>query len=160
MARINVYKYAEDEHDETTLAGWFNTDAATKYDEDTNWDGNNHVSVNPVGKYGHQAIYRTKGGRWVLNTWSQWQGSEDKYEFVSDATAKDWLIRNDEDAAVKQWFGELEEESGPNLGGRPAVGPKVEFRLSEDELARVDGRAKKESVSRAEMLRRLVVASL
>lgn len=160
MARINVYKYAEDESDETTLAGWFNSDSSTKYDEGTHWDGNNNVSVNPVGRYGHQALYRTKGGRWVLNTWSQWQGSEDKYEFVDDATAKDWLIRNEEDAAVKRWFGELEEESGPNLGGRPSVGAKVEFRLGEDDIARVDERAKKEGVSRAEMLRRLVVASL
>ena len=44
--------------------------------------------------------------------------------------------------------------------GRPLVGPKVELRLSEDDLARVEERAKKEGVSRAEMLRRLVVASL
>lgn len=160
MARINVYTYAKDEYDETTLAGWFNDDASTAYQEATRWDSNNQVSVNPVDQYSHQILYRTKGGRWVLHTWSQWQGAEPKFEFVNDATAKDWLIRNDEDDAVQKWFGELEEEAGPNLGGRPAVGPKVEFRLSEDELARVDERVKKEGVSRSEMLRRLVVTSL
>lgn len=163
MARINVYDYGDPEswdYEGRTLAGWFNPDTATIYKEATEWDGNNHVSINSVGPYGHQALYRTSGGRWVLNNWSQWQGSEDKYEFISDRDAKDWLLRNQEDDAVKQWFGELEEESGPNLGGRPAVGPKVETRLDEDTLAKVDARAAEEKVSRAETLRRLIVAAL
>lgn len=165
MTRINVYTYPTAEErsygvGETTLAGWFNPDSATRYDEDTRWDGNNNVSVNPVGQYGHQALYRTKGGRWILNTWSQYQGVEERYEFVDDATAKDWLLRNREDKAVEQWFGELDEESGPNLGGRPAVGTKVETRLPDDVLAALDERAKAENASRAEMLRRLVTAGL
>jgi hypothetical protein len=158
VARINVYSYGESEFDETTLAGWFNPDSSTRYDEATRWDGNNSVSVNPVGRYGHQVLYRTKGGRWVLHNWSQWQGAEERYEFVDDATAKDWLLRNEEDDAVEQWFGELDEESGPNLGGRPAVGPKVEVRLDEETLRRVTefaaGRA------RADALRDLIAAGL
>lgn len=40
--------------------------------------------------------------------------------------------------------------------GRPMVGPKVEFRLDEDVLAKVDARAAREGVKRAEMLRRIV----
>lgn len=158
MTRINVYSYAKDEFDETTLAGWFNPDSATLYQEATRWDGNNSVSVNPVGKYGHQALYRTAKGRWVLNNWSQWQGVEETYEFIDDATAKDWLLRNEEDDAVKKWFGELDEESGPNLGGRPAVGPKAEVRLSEETLRRVDEFAA--GRSRADALRDLIAAGL
>jgi hypothetical protein len=158
MARTNVYSYAETEYDETTLAGWFNPSSATMYKEATEWDGNNHVSVNPVGQFGHQALFRTKGDRWVLNTWSQWQGVEERFEFVDDATAKNWLIRNSEDDAVTEHFGELEEESGPNLGGRPTVGPKVEVRLDEETLRRVTefaaGRA------RADALRDLITAGL
>ncbi|PJE97113.1 hypothetical protein CUT44_14115 [Streptomyces carminius] len=162
MPRVNVFAYPISEYgqDGPQLVGWFNPDSAIKYDEGTRWDGNNNVSVNPVGQFGHQALYRTKGGRWVLNTWSQWEGSEGKYEFVDDATAKDWLLRNDEDDAVEQWFGELEEEAGPNLGGRPAVGTKVETRLPDDVLAALDERAKAEGIPRAEMIRRLVAASL
>lgn len=165
MARINVYTYGDPEaydpdYEGPTLAGWFNPDSSAEYKEDTEWDGNNHISVNAVGPYGHQILYRTKGGRWVLHFWSQWQGVSEKYEFVNDATAKDWLLRNAHDEAVKQHFGELEEESGPNLGGRPAVGPKVETRLEKDVLEQVDARAAKEGVSRAEMLRRLVIAGL
>lgn len=158
MTRINVYSYTETEWDETTLAGWFNDDSATLYKEDTRWNGNNHVSVNAVGPHGHQALYRTKGGRWVLNSWSDYQGSEDRYEFIDDQTAKDWLLRNDEDAAIAEHFGTLEEESGPNLGGRPSVGPKVEVRLDEDTLRRINefasGRA------RADVLRELIAAGL
>ena len=158
MARINVYSYAENEYDETTLEGWFNTDSATLYKEDTRWDGNNHVSVNPVGQHGHQALYRTKGGRWVLNTWSDWQGSEDRYSFIDDATAKDWLIRNDEDDAVKEHFGELEEEAGPNLGGRPAIGRKVEVRLPDEILRRID--ELKGERAQADVLREIIAAGL
>jgi hypothetical protein len=158
MARVNVYKYAEDEDDETTLNGWFNPGSSTKYDEATRWDGNNNVSVNPVGKYGHQALYRTKGGKWVLNNWSQWQGSEDRYEFIGGDAAKDWLLRNEEDDAVEQYFGELEEESGPNLGGRPSIGPKVEVRLPKQILDRVD--AFRGTRDRADALRDLIAAGL
>jgi hypothetical protein len=162
MPRINIYDHATDEFDqsEPQLIGWFNPDSATSYEEATEWDGNNHVSVNPVGQYGHQMLYRTKGGRWILNTWSQYQGVADRYEFIDDDTAKDWLIRNNEDDAAEQWFGALEEESGPNLGGRPAVGTKVETRLPDDLLARLDERAETEGVARAEMIRRLVTAAL
>lgn len=59
-----------------------------------------------------------------------------------------------------KWFGELEEESGPSLGGRPAVGTKVETRLPDDVLAAVDERASTEGTTRAEMIRRLVTAGL
>ncbi|MEW2266935.1 hypothetical protein [Streptomyces sp. NPDC047868] len=158
MTRINVYAQPETEWGEPTLAGWFNDDSATLYKEDTRWDGSNHVSVNSVGPHGHQALYRTSGGRWVLNNWSDWQGSQDRYEFVSDTTAKDWLIRNDEDDAVAQWFGELEEEAGPNLGGRPPVGPKWEVRLDDETRARVE--ALVGDRKRADMLRDLIVAGL
>lgn len=44
--------------------------------------------------------------------------------------------------------------------GRPAVGRKCEFRVTWDTLATVDGRAAKEGVARAEMLRRLIEAGL
>ena len=158
MTRINVYSYATNEWDDTTLEGWFNTDSATLYHEATRWDGNNNVSVNPVGQHEHQALYRTKGGRWVLNNWSQYQGVEETYEFIDDATAKDWLLRNEEDDAVKQWFGELEEESGPNLGGRPTVGPKKDVRLPEELWARVDEFAA--GRSRADAMRDLITAGL
>ena len=103
-------------------------------------------------------LYRTKGGRWVLNFWSQYQGVAEKYEFIDDATAKDWLLRNSHDDAIAQHFGELEEESGPNLGGRPSIGPKVEVRLPQGVLDRVE--ALRGGRERADVLRDLIVAGL
>ncbi|MGW2207587.1 ribbon-helix-helix domain-containing protein [Streptomyces sp. NPDC001774] len=47
-----------------------------------------------------------------------------------------------------------------NLGGRPVVGPKVEFRLPAALLARVDERAEREGVNRSEMFRRLLTEAL
>lgn len=158
MPRINVFEYPTEDHPQ--LVGWFDPDSATRYHEDTSWDGSNHISVN-VGRHNHQSLYRTKGGRWVLNDWSDWVSSEETFRFVSDEVAKEWLLRNKEDAAAEEWFGQLEEEAGPpNLGGRPPEGKKVETRLADDVLAALDERAATESVPRAEMIRRLVTAGL
>ncbi len=159
MTRINVYAYADD-FGQTTLDGWFNDDAATRYDEDTNWDGNNHVSVATGSQWNHEALYRTRKGQWVLNWWSQWQGSTEKYEFVSDERAKEWLLRNDHDDAVTKWFGELEEESGPPKGGRPAVGPAISTAYSAELLARIDDAAKRSGLSRAAWLRQIAAAAV
>lgn len=48
----------------------------------------------------------------------------------------------------------------PNLGGRPEIGRKVEFRLQPELIKRVDEMANREGVTRAEMLRRLVTEAL
>ncbi|MCX4966983.1 ribbon-helix-helix protein, CopG family [Streptomyces sp. NBC_00654] len=120
------------------------------------------VSVNRVSdEFEHQSLYRTKRGRWVRCTWSQRQGVEPRYTFVSEAAAKEWLQRNEHDDIVKTWFGPVEEEFGPtSVGGRPAVGTKVETRLPDDVLAALDARAAAEGTSRAQMIRSLVTAGL
>jgi hypothetical protein len=157
MARTNVYNYADDDAraygEEDTLTGWFNPDSATLYKEDTEWDGSNHISLATGSQFDHEALYRTKGGRWVLNTWSQWEGKQERYEFVNDATAKDWLLRNNEDDAVAQWFGELEEEFGPSKGGRPAVGPAISVAYPQSLLDRIDAATAAANLTRAEWLR-------
>ena len=68
---------------------WFNDSTATKFDEDSRWDGNNHISRATGSQWDHQALYYTASGRWILNSWSQWQGTEDTYEEVSQADAID-----------------------------------------------------------------------
>jgi hypothetical protein len=148
MARVNVY-------DEDGKLGWFDPDKAERFNEATRWDGQNNVSA-VAPRYHHEALYRTKGGRWVLNHWSQWQGSEETYRFVTDEQAKTWLLKCEHDDAVKRYFGEIEEERGP---GRPAVGPMVNVRLGEDLTARVDA-ARLEGESRAAAIRRLLEDAL
>lgn len=156
MARVNVYDYESRQR-----VGHFAPESAELFGEATRWDGENQVSVNSVGRYGHQALYRTAGGRWVLNTWSQWQGVEEKYEFVSPDAAREWLVLNEEDEAVERLFGALGEEEGPNLGGRPKVGDKIDVRLDDELLARVDAARVEAGVSsRAGMIRALVATAL
>lgn len=155
MTRINVYRY--DDLDGKTLDGHFDIDRAEKFEEGTRWDGNNHVSLHVGDKFDHQTLYRTAKGRWVLNNWSQWQGREETYEFITDDQAREWLLIAKEDAAVEKYLGEIEEERGP---GRPAVGAVLNVRFPDDVRARLDERAAGEGVAVAEMVRRLVTAGL
>lgn len=161
MARVNVFNYPDpsDPDQEIRLAGWFDPDSATKFHEDETWDGDNYISVN-VGRFNHQCLYRSKSGRWILNTWSDWSGTPETYQFVTDEVAKDWLLRNNGDDSVEEFFGEIEEESGPDLGGRPSEGKKIEVRIPDDTLALIEDRAKAEGTTRSEMIRRLVTAGL
>ena len=107
MTRINVFD------DENKLIGWFSDDAATAYDEDTRWDGNNHISIATGSQWEHETLYRTQQGRWVISWWSQWQGSRPRRWFVGEDEARDWLLANNHDDAVTQWWGAPEPERGP-----------------------------------------------
>ena len=148
MDRVNVY-----DPETRELVGWFDIESATKFSEDTWFDGSNRISKATGSQFEHEALYRTAGGRWVLNKWSQWQGTHETWEFVSDVEAREWLIAQNEDAAVERYFGELEDERGP---GRPEIGPAIQVRLPENLLTKVDARADAEGVSRAEMVRTLL----
>ena len=151
MARVNV----TNEHGE--LIGWFDDEKAVTFKEDRHWDGSNWISIATGSQWNHQDLYRTAGGRWVLHHWSQWQGSRDWYEFISDERAREWLILNGHDEAVQRFFGEIQEERGP---GRPEIGPAIQVRLPEELLRRVEDRAQAQGVSRAEAIRRLLEYAL
>lgn len=83
---------------------WFNADSALIFKEDTYWNGSNHISKATGSQWEHEALYRTKGGVWVLNCWSDWQGSYETYEAISQDQAIDWLIahRCFEDSTFKE----------------------------------------------------------
>jgi hypothetical protein len=155
MTRINVYRY--DEPNSNTLEGWFDTDKSERIEELKRWDGNNLISLHTNDQFTHQALHRTAGGRWVLNRWSQWQGSPDTYEFITDEQAREWLLINEDDEIIEKYLGEVEEERGP---GRPEIGPAVNMRFPQDMLDRIDAAAKADGISRAEKIRRLVSAGI
>lgn len=154
MARVNIYRL--DEFDGKVLEGWFDPKASESFEEATRWDGNNSVSVVADSKYGHEELYRTKKGRWVLNRWSQWQGVEETYEFIGDEHAREWLLKCERDEAVEKYFGDLDEESGP---GRPEIGKPINVRLGDDLQARVDAAALP-GEKRAATIRRLLESAL
>jgi hypothetical protein len=74
---------------------WFDRDAAVEFKEQTQWNGNNHISRATGSQWDHESLYYTRSGRWVLCHWSQWQGSLESYVEVSLADAVAWLIENE-----------------------------------------------------------------
>ena len=73
---------------------WFDVDTAECWEEDTWFDGNNHISSATGSQWDHQELYRTKNGKWVLRSWSQWQGSKESWKQISDKQAQKWLVTN------------------------------------------------------------------
>ncbi|MFI5687927.1 CopG family transcriptional regulator [Streptomyces sp. NPDC051636] len=164
MARISFTDTA------TGKLSWFDPSASqAAISEGRRWDGNNWIGVCSGLQIDQAVLYLTKGGRWIENVdaTNEFNGS-DSYRFLTDEQAREWLIkaadagRDTEEAeeALEKYFPDTPDESVPSLGGRPPVGPKVEVRLDLDTLARVDERAEREGVKRAEMLRRLIVSAL
>ena len=73
---------------------WFDLERATKFSEDSHWNGNNMVSVATGSWTEHEALYRTASGWFILNSWSQWEGTRETWERISDQVAYDWLLKN------------------------------------------------------------------
>lgn len=74
---------------------WFDADKAETWGDDTYWDGNNHISKATGSQWSHEALYLTAGGAWVLNWWSQVQGSRETYTVIEPEEATRWLVRNE-----------------------------------------------------------------
>lgn len=149
--------YADDTNGPRRNAGYFTEESATYFHGDKGvFDGSNLADVNTRDQNRGQCLYRTAQGRWVLRTWSNWQGEVDTYSYVSEDDARDWLIFNNKEDAAQKYFGEIEDERGP---GRPEVGGKALVRFG-DLLPEVDAWAARAGVSRSEALRRLVATGL
>jgi hypothetical protein len=86
---------------------FFDSDKATQYKEDTYYNGNNHISKSTGSQWNHEALYRTASGKWVLNCYSQYQGTIETYEIISPATAARWFVKNEYEDIPK----ELQEET-------------------------------------------------
>lgn len=71
---------------------WFETKRAKSWDENTRWNGNNHVSCATGTQWDHERLWRTGKGVYVLHHWSQWQGSGESWTIVDDHTAHTWLV--------------------------------------------------------------------
>ena len=155
MARINII----DEHGQHT--GHFNPDRAELFDEGTYWDGNNNVSRNSRVQHGHERLYRTLGGKWVLHTWSEWESVRDAYRYIEPEQALAWLVASEEHGeAIAKHFGEQPDESDVRPG-RPAIeGPEWKVKFSSALAEGVDAAADAANISRAEWIRRACEAAL
>lgn len=88
---------------------WFDLDTAKEFAEDTWWNGSNHISCATNCQWEHERLYRTRNKRWVLNHWSQMQGSAETWVEINDKEAAEWLVKNHEDHPdVAEQIAELE----------------------------------------------------
>lgn len=93
---------------------WFESEKAQHWKEDARFNGSNYVSLATGSQWAHEALYRTASGRYILNHWSQWQGSSETYEEISAADAARWLSQNEyldgdaEEAGLEEQYAQLE----------------------------------------------------
>ena len=106
MSRINVIEDGQ-------LRGWFDDQKAQSFEGDTHWDGRNHIDVNTGCQWSTQTLWRSGGGKWILEEESHWGKCQTSYRFVGEEEVKDWLLRNKKDKTYTRFFGNIEEECGP-----------------------------------------------
>ena len=73
---------------------WFDAEKAEKFVEETEWNGSNHISKATGSQWEHETLYKTVSGQFVLNHWSNRQGTLETYELLSSADAAKWLAIN------------------------------------------------------------------
>lgn len=149
MDRTNIFA----DHDDRRIIGWFDWDVIQGRWSDRDYNGNGSG-----GAGRGEEVILTAGGKWVMNHWTNWQGESSTRVYITADDARDWLLRNDEDSAVEEHFGEIpgEEDRRP---GRPEIGEPVGVRLG-DLLGAVDAYASAKGVKRAEAIRQLVSTGL
>lgn len=72
---------------------WFDEDKAEAFDEERWFDGRNQISRATGDQFEHERLYRTASGQWVLNAWSDWQGSS-RTATKHDACAAEYAALN------------------------------------------------------------------
>ena len=70
------------------------SNAKNVWEEDTYFDGRNHVSCVTRSEWEHQTLYLSRKDRYYIVHSSQWQGSVDRAEFVTMHEAAAWLLQN------------------------------------------------------------------
>jgi hypothetical protein len=75
--------------------GWIDLGAATRYGEADYFDGQNRISRATGSQWDHEALYCSRSGQYVLNRWSQWQGSSESWIKLSASDAAGWLVENE-----------------------------------------------------------------
>lgn len=76
---------------------WFDLEKSEKFSQDTWWNGQNNVSKATGCSTEHEALFLTSGGKWVLNTYSQYSNQEDLYRVISEKEAVVWFLKQEMD---------------------------------------------------------------
>lgn len=132
-------------------AGWYDADRAVVIPEERRWDGSNRISMATGSQWEHETLVRTAGGRWVLNRWSQWDGSVEQWVYVDDDAAREWLVRiggGRADAAIARYLPGTPDEVGP-----PGETPKRTIRVSDEVWQAASDAARAKGTTVSELIR-------
>ncbi len=80
---------------------WFDIDSATVHKHETFFNGRNTVSKATGSQFDHEWLFETKSGKWVLNKFSDYQGSQETFEIISEQEAVEWFLRQGKDLPEK-----------------------------------------------------------
>lgn len=72
---------------------WFDAEKAEIYKESTFHDGRNWISKATGSQFAHEAIYVTKSGKFIINHWSDYQGTRETFELISTEDAAAWFAK-------------------------------------------------------------------
>jgi len=81
------------------------------WEEESYWDGSNHISKATGSQWDHETLYRSRKGRFYVVHESQWQGSHDHCEWVDEREAVRWILVNGGEVpgSLSHLIGEVEE---------------------------------------------------
>ena len=89
MNRISI-------QDKWGSGNWFDKDKAKCYDEGIYFDSHcNEISLCSQISHGHEALYMTQSGKFIINRWTDWTGDIETYELISKEEAAKWFIINE-----------------------------------------------------------------
>lgn len=82
--------------------------AQTSWDERTEWNGSNHVSVHTGDQWCHETLYKSSKGRYYIVSWSQCQPGKQNAYWISNEGAVAWLVLNED--TIPEDLASIEEE--------------------------------------------------
>jgi hypothetical protein len=68
--------------------------ATGRWNEETEWDGRNRISVATGKQWEHETLYKSSRNHYYLVHTSDWQGSRDTARLISEHEATRWLLQN------------------------------------------------------------------
>lgn len=152
--RQTIWDYAgeDDARIKPTVSGWISRSKSTRYHEmlDDPEEGCRPVSRATGYALDHEELWRTATYRWVRHSWCDFSGSRDRWEWITPAEAREWLIRCGYDPETVAEAMAAPETADP---GRPEIGPAVKIRLPVDVLDAIDAEAEAAGLTRSAWIR-------
>lgn len=76
---------------------WFDADKAEMFKEDTYWNGQNHISKATDSQWVHETLFLTASKKWIKMTDSNYAGTRDQVEIISENEAAEWFLSQEMD---------------------------------------------------------------